>query len=656
MNHFVVVFILFFISSNVALGQGMSLKQLVSLKSVNQAKMAFNEKRIAFTQNVPRDLETEKPGPDWQELYVAHRKGLIRPLIKGKNQIAQIKWNRGSDQIWLLMRRQNDAYFGIYMIRPDGGEAGRIVSKTNHIYGFDLHPEDNKILYWYPDQDHKSRKPKDEVEVIEYDYEFHFNHHLHEINLDAEDTTKDIKLTEWGHILKAQYSPDGEKLLIKGAPSYVTDQRIMQSFFLVTNGAGKVLHKIANRGKLSKALFSPNGKKVAFIGAETPSSPDHGSLFISDITSGETRLLISNFKGTITDIGWPENRNILFLADIGLGSILGIKNTNDPSDNYLTLLKSKLVLRKLHSPDDNDTMALIANHYDHPNELFWYKSQKLRRVTGSNDDAIKQQLGRQTSHSFDTVDGFEIQAVMVAPKHASDEVLPTIIFAHGGPEAHVSNGWNGHYSRPVHPLASMGYRSFMPNYRGSSGRGEAFLKAGQGDFGGAEFDDILAAKKWLVKKGYAKEGQIGIAGSSYGGYAAAWAATRFSEHFQAAVSIAGIGNKVSKFGTSDIPSEILQTHALAQPWESWESWLTASPIYYSDKHRTPILLMHGQQDRRVLFSQSMELYRHLKHRNQAPVQLLLYPNSAHQVLDAHTQYHQAQRMLNWFEQYLKTQQ
>ena len=118
------------------------------------------------------------------------------------------------------------------------------------------------------------------------------------------------------------------------------------------------------------------------------------------------------------------------------------------------------------------------------------------------------------------------------------------------------------------------------------------------------------------------------------------------------MSIAGIGNKVSKFGTTDIPTEMLQTHALTQPWDSWESWLKASPIYYSEQHQTPLLLIHGLEDKRVNYSQSMELYRHLKHRNQAPVQLLLYPDKGHHVIDAHTKHHQAQRMLNWFEQYL----
>jgi dipeptidyl aminopeptidase/acylaminoacyl peptidase len=233
---------------------------------------------------------------------------------------------------------------------------------------------------------------------------------------------------------------------------------------------------------------------------------------------------------------------------------------------------------------------------------------------------------------------------------------PLIVFVHGGPESHISNGWLGSYSHPVHALTAKGFRCFFPNYRGSSGRGSEFLKLGQLDYAGAEFDDLLAARQFLVKKGLALTDKVGISGVSYGGYATAWAATRYSEHFQAAVMLSGISNNISKFGTTDIPSEMIQTHALKMPWENWEFLLKRSPIYYSELHQTPLLIAHGLKDTRVHVSQSMELYRHLKMRAQAPVRFVTYPEQGHGHKESHSQLDYALRLTRWFEHFLLNEQ
>lgn len=657
------IILLFALLTGAAYAQNvMDLKEILALKSADKATMAPDEKRIAYTLNVPRQLNSDLSGPDWQELFIVNSKGVIRPLILGKNQIERLHWSQDGKQLWLLMRREYDTWFNVYMIRPDGGEAIRVIAKDNHIYGFDVHPQGNQFLYWYPSQEKKQLQNKKNdkkanidahINIIDYERQFELNHDLHEVILSGGQSS-DRPVWSKGHVLSAQYSPDGERILIKGAASYVKDEEVMNAFFTITNGNFEEILRIKDRGKLAKARFSPDGEKIAFIAAETPSSPDHAGLFVSDIESGITQKILTDFNGIVTEISWPETRNILFLADLGLKTILASKNTRTVSSDYRVLFSSGLILRKIDAPDDNNTMAIIANYKNHPNELFWYKKQNLLRITNSNPALKSAVLGQQTTHTYTTKDGTEIQGILISPAGISnDQPLPTIIFVHGGPESHVSNGWISAYLRPVHILANLGFRSFIPNYRGSTGRGDAFLKAGQNDYAGAEFDDLLAAKHWLVKKGFAKANQVGIAGGSYGGYATAWAATKFSQHFKAGVAISGISNNISKFGTTDIPTEMLQTHALSKPQDSWLNWLQSSPIYYSDLHKTPLLIMHGQLDERVHYSQSLELYRHLKHKNQAPVKLLLYPDLGHHVLDIHSKFNQATKLVHWFKTHLR---
>ena len=114
----------------------------------------------------------------------------------------------------------------------------------------------------------------------------------------------------------------------------------------------------------------------------------------------------------------------------------------------------------------------------------------------------------------------------------------------------------------------------------------------------------------------------------------------------------GISNNLSKFGTTDIPNEMHLVHARSYPWDKWQWYLERSPIYWAEQARTPILIMHGEEDTRVHPSQSMELYRYLKVHGNVPVRLVLYPGEGHGNSRAASQLDYAYRMERWMKWYL----
>ena len=193
---------------------------------------------------------------------------------------------------------------------------------------------------------------------------------------------------------------------------------------------------------------------------------------------------------------------------------------------------------------------------------------------------------------------------------------------------------------------------FYPNYRGSTGRGVEFSKMGQGGYAEGEFNDLVDAIDHLVQSGLVDRDRVGVTGGSYGGYASAWCATALTEHFAASVMGVGISDLISKFGTTDIPIEMYMVHARSWPWDRWQWFLEQSPIYHAEKARTPILIMHGEDDTRVHTSQSMELYRYLKSVGKAPVRLVLYPGEGHGNRKAAARYDYSLRQLRWLEHYL----
>jgi dipeptidyl aminopeptidase/acylaminoacyl peptidase len=116
---------------------------------------------------------------------------------------------------------------------------------------------------------------------------------------------------------------------------------------------------------------------------------------------------------------------------------------------------------------------------------------------------------------------------------------------------------------------------------------------------------------------------------------------------------AGITDNLSKMGTSYIPNEMFLVHQRVRLWDDWQLFLERSPVFHAGRSRTPLLIAHGTADKRVHPGQSMELYRHLKLRSQAPVRLVFYPGEPHGNRRAAARFDYNLRLLRWFEHYLK---
>ncbi|MCB2052576.1 MAG: S9 family peptidase, partial [Novosphingobium sp.] len=180
------------------------------------------------------------------------------------------------------------------------------------------------------------------------------------------------------------------------------------------------------------------------------------------------------------------------------------------------------------------------------------------------------EFGEQRAFTFEAGDGQQIEGVLILPVGGVPAGgAPTILNVHGGPESHDSNGWVTNYSSPGQVAAGRGYAVFLPNYRGSTAYGTAFSRQHQHDAAGREFDDLVDARHWLVEMGFTDPARVGVTGGSYGGYATAWSSTRFSEHFAAGVMFVGISDLVSKWGTTDIPTEEVNVHARHNVWDDY---------------------------------------------------------------------------------------
>ena len=292
----------------------------------------------------------------------------------------------------------------------------------------------------------------------------------------------------------------------------------------------------------------------------------------------------------------------------------------------------------------------------HPEELFRFAGDGAAvRMTDSNPWLGEITLGKQTVETFTARDGLEIEGLLMHPvKRAAGVRHPMVIVAHGGPESHHSNGWLTSYGNWGQILAGRGYYVWYPNYRASTGYGVRFVMADHGDPMGGEFNDHIDAVKHFVDKGMVDAERVGIGGGSYGGYTAAWAATRHTDVFAAAVSFVPFVDIKTKWMTSDIPWEFYYVHYEEKwPWQQEEFLAERSPLSYASKCRTPLLLLGGDRDPRVHPSQPHMLYRAVKMATTTPCRYIRYPGEGHGNRVNTNRYDYLIRTLRWFEHYLK---
>jgi dipeptidyl aminopeptidase/acylaminoacyl peptidase len=238
------------------------------------------------------------------------------------------------------------------------------------------------------------------------------------------------------------------------------------------------------------------------------------------------------------------------------------------------------------------------------------------------NDAIRQPLHPVKSIRYKARDGLEIHAVLTMPRGRPASALPLVVMPHGGPHMRDSETWDWW----AQFLADRGYAVVQPNYRGSTGFGEAFLKAGDGQWGLAMQDDLVDAVRHLAAEKLIDPARVCIVGGSYGGYAAIRAAQRDTGVYRCAVSFAGISDltRMLRYDRGFFGRDTANDY-----WKGQTPDLSAvSPLQGVDQVSIPVLLVHGRLDSRVPFDQS-KLFAAALERAGKPHRYVLQPRGDH---------------------------
>ncbi|MCH8478629.1 MAG: S9 family peptidase [Wenzhouxiangella sp.] len=636
--------------------QGMSLEQIAKLRSVGQVEVSPDGRRIAYTRTEPRDLSREDDGPAWTELHVIGPGGNSRPFISGQVNVGAISWTPDSSAIAFLARRGDDRQRQLYTIPVAGGEAVRHTSLETGVAGYSFSPDGRRVaLIATEPQDAETRRLADmgfNQIIFEEDWR---PRRLWMLDLNGGPDSEPDMIELEGSVQEVQWSPAGDRLALKVTPRQLVDDTLMFQRIRIISPGGSELGRIDNPGKLGQMAWSPDGAHLAFIATDSVHDTREGRLMVAEASGGEWRNLLPDLLGHVWHVAWREAGEIVFVSYEGVEARLGQINVR--GRNQVALMQRDGLIFEVLSVAGDGRIVFGASTPEHPREVYALSGRNLEpeRLTDSNPWLREVRLARQQVVTYAADDGLEIEGLLFWPlEYEEGRRYPLILAVHGGPEAHYSNGWLTSYNLPAQHAAAEGYIMFFPNYRGSTGRGVEFALTSQGRPAMEEFKDLVDGVDFLIELGLVDADRVGITGGSYGGYASAWGATYYSERFAAAVMNVGISDKISMLGTSDIPEELYLVHYLTWPWENWDLFVQASPIFFAHRAQTPILILHGDADPRVDPTQSRILFRFLSlQENPPPVRLILYRGEGHGNQRAATRWDYSLRLMRWMDHYLK---
>ena len=399
--------------------------------------------------------------------------------------------------------------------------------------------------------------------------------------------------------------------------------------------------------QIEAPCLSGDGRMVCFVeGFCSDRGVLAGDVKALDLSSREVRDIDTNCDVSV--LLPAGDREFWFAAWRGMGTVLGRLSLDGEAEE---LWSGDAVLGARFSPRVSAAGSAVAAVLDAPGsppDIAVFESGDWRHVTELNPDAPDPDAaGSWERWKWTATDGLEIEGLLLRPREGV-EPFPLVVGVHGGPTGCYAHAW-----LPYGPvgalLAQEGYAVFIPNPRGSAGRGQEFARANLGDMGGGDLQDILAGVESLVEGGIADTERVGVTGGSYGGFMSAWAITQ-TDRFACSIPLAAVTDWRSFHHTTNI-GRFDALFLDADPFEEGGEYDARSPVVQAKHCKTPALLIHGEEDLCVPVSQAQEMYQALVEAG-CETELVIYPREGHGLMERDHVLDLWTRVRDWFARYL----
>ena len=648
-----------------AMAQAPSAKRSITLDDLARigrvSSPVISPDGVWFLYSVSR-MDT-KEDKNHSDLWMEHWDGTSNmQLTFGKEDASHPEFSPDGKYISFLSSRPGKAKgTQLWVMNRLGGEPEQFTELTGHsIEDYAWSPDSKRLLLTLQPKDEpdaEEGKPPAPPKPVVID-RYHFKQDIQGyLRNDERDTlylydiaTKKLdKLTSDKNVDEGNplWSPDGAWIAYVSNHDDDPDRTENSDVFVVDSKPGSAAKKLTSwvgpdGGKLA---WSPDSRAIAYTQGAKPELSAYS----------QRKPAVVTLDGKVSYPAAKLDRSVsqpCFLPDGKLLYLVSDDRSEYPAEVELAADSAHRLLAEEGTTSsltcEGGKVAVLHQDDTHTAEIFALEGSSLRKLTAVND-VLLAELNLVPTEDFTSKskDGTEVHGLLTKPQgYKPGDKAPTILFIHGGP-----NGQDAHaFAFERQWFAAHGYAEINVNYRGSSGRGQAYAQSIFADWGHLEVIDLLGAVDEVVKMGVADPNKLGIGGWSYGGILTDYT-TASDSRFKAAISGAGSAAPLSFYGNDQY---ILQyDNELGVPWKARDLYLKLSyPLLEADKRmHTPTLYMGGTNDFNVPIIGGEQMYQALKSLH-VPTELIVYPGQFHGFTRPSFIKDRYERWLAWYDHYV----
>jgi len=455
------------------------------------------------------------------------------------------------------------------------------------------------------------------------------------------------------------FAPDSRTICFTAVTDRVEATSTNADLFEVDVTGGSPKRLTTNPGFDGAPTYSPDGAAIAYRSqARAGYESDKWRLMVLDRKSGRSSSLTDGFDRSVDTPAWStDSRTIYFNAeDRGAMPVFSIAGRlSDGVGATMPKAVTPGMFDGEFAVGANGTLVVARSSLTSPAELFAIdRNGPPKPVTHHNSTLLASlDLAKPESFTFKGAGGTDVQGFLVRPPgFDAAQKYPVLMLLHGGPQTQWGNTWSFRWNAQT--FASPGYVVVMINRRGSTGFGQKFTDDITLDWGGKPYEDLmLGLDHVLATFPYTDRDRVGAAGASYGGFMIDWMASQAKGRFRVLVSHAGVYDQTSMYATEEL---WFPEHDFGgTPWSNPQAYQKMSPHTYAQefgKYKTPTLVIAGEQDYRVPYTQSLEFYNTLQ-RQGVPSKLIVFPDEGHWILKPQNSLFWYREVLDWLGQHLK---
>jgi len=426
----------------------------------------------------------------------------------------------------------------------------------------------------------------------------------------------------------------------------------------------------------TQPVFSPDGGTLAYLAMERPGyENDRNRIILRRWPNGPELILAETWDRSPQSLFWsPDGKTIYAIADnLGQRSLFAIdiksndvksndvksndiksgdvKSGDMKSSNVRTIVRDGFVRSLGFS---GKKLVFGMDHLQSPTELYMSdpsggKIKPITRINAEKLAAVK--LGKPEQFTFEGAGGDTVYGYIVRPVDFDPAVkYPIAFLIHGGPQGSFGNDF--HYRWNPQAYAGAGYAVVMVDFHGSTGYGQAFTDAIRGDWGGKPLEDLQKGLDFAVKKyPWMDGGRVAALGASYGGYMVNWIAGNWPDRFRCLVCHDGnLDERFAYFDTEELWFPEWEHNGT--PWDNPEGYEKHNPLNYVKNWKTPMLVVHGGRDFRVVETHGLAAFNLLQRRG-IPSKLLYFPDENHWVLKPANAILWHDTVIGWLDRWCK---